>query len=205
MAAVDAVLRPPYGAKSAVKILFFLIIPLLYCRFVGKISLKPILMPGKKGLLTALLLGLGVFGLIVGAYFVRRNFFDFSAITGLLAKNAGVNGGNFLLVSIYISLCNSLLEEFFFRGLAFLVLGRRAGRKAAYLFSSLLFAAYHIAMMIGWFSLPLFLLAMLGLAAGGCVFNFLDEKHGTIFNSWMVHMFANFAINTVGFLLFGMI
>lgn len=205
MAAVDGLLRPPYWVKSGIKLLFFLLVPLLYCRFMGRISLKSLLFPGKRDFLGALLLGVCVYGLILGAYFVLRNFFDFSAITGLLAGNAGVNGGNFLWVSLYISLCNSLLEEFFFRGFAFLTLGRLAGRRTAYLFSSLSFAAYHIAMLAGWFSLPLFLLAMAGLAAGGCIFNYLDEKRGSILPSWMVHMFANFAINTVGFILFGMI
>lgn len=59
--------------------------------------------------------------------------------------------------------------------------------------------------MKGWFSPVLFILAILGLMIGGCIFNYLDEKNGTIFQSWMVHMFANLAINTVGMILFGMI
>ena len=56
-------------------------------------------------------------------------------------------------------------------------------------------------MMLGWFSPVLFLLALTGLAAGGMIFNFLNEKAETIYCSWLVHMFANFAINTIGFLL----
>ena len=31
----------------------------------------------------------------------------------------GVNAGNFVFVALYISIVNSLLEEFFFRGFAF--------------------------------------------------------------------------------------
>ena len=60
-------------------------------------------------------------------------------------------------------------------------------------------------MMIGWFDLPLFIIVMAGLFAGGVIFNFLNEKSGTIYPSWFLHMFANFAINTVGFVLFGII
>ena len=40
---------------------------------------------------------------------------------------------------------------------------------------------------------------------GGCIFNYLNEMNGNIYPSWFVHMFANFGINTVGFILFGVI
>ena len=73
----------------------------------------------------------------------------------------------------------------------------------AYGFSAGAFALYHVAMMTGWFSPLLFLLVMAGLAAGGIIFNRLNEKLETICASWIVHMFANFAINTVGFILMG--
>ena len=72
----------------------------------------------------------------------------------------------------------------------------------AYCFSSVLFAAYHIAMMIGWFDWPVVLLSMLGLVVGGVIFNFVNEKYNNIYISWLVHMFANFATNTIGFILF---
>ena len=32
-----------------------------------------------------------------------------------------------------------------------------------------------------------------------------DEKYNNIYSSWLVHMCANFAINTVGFILFGIL
>ena len=72
----------------------------------------------------------------------------------------------------------------------------------ASLFSAAAFALYHTAMMIGWFPPAVFLLALLGLTVGGLLFNRLNRTDGSIWTSWLVHMFANFAINTVGFLLF---
>lgn len=153
-------------------------------------------------LLRVLALGFGVFALILGAYFALRSVFDFSAVAALLGKNAGVTAENFLWVSLYISFVNSLLEEFFFRGFAFLVLRRYAGERFACVFSALSFALYHTAMMLGWFPPLLFLLALAGLTAGGVLFNLLDARAGTIFPSWAVHIFANLAINTVGFILF---
>ncbi len=201
MALVGGVLRPGYGLKSALKIGVFFFLPLLLWISNRRLMLWQVFRPKKKGLLAALGLGVGLYGLILGGYYVVRNYFDFSGIVDSLSQHAGVNKDNFLFVSLYISFANSLLEEFFFRGFLFANLTACAGRKTGYLVSSVLFAAYHVAMMIGWFSLPLFLLVMAGLLMGGMIFCRLNEKLGSIYPSWFVHMFANFAINTIGFIL----
>ena len=49
------------------------------------------------------------------------------------------------------------------------------------------------------------LLLLAGLVFGGCIFNYLNELNDNIYSSWFVHMFANFAINTVGLILFGIL
>lgn len=207
MAYVDAVIRPPYVVKSVVKVLLFLGLPVLYACLAkdNKLDLKSLVVPKKKGFFTALFLGMAVYAVILGAYFALRGVYDFTPITGMLNDNVGVRKDNFVWVALYISFCNSLLEEFFFRGIAFLALAKSVGKRNAYLFSSVMFAVYHVAIMTGWFSPILFLLAMAGLMAGACIFNFLDSKTENIYNSWMVHMFANFAINTVGMILFGIL
>lgn len=60
-------------------------------------------------------------------------------------------------------------------------------------------------MMITWFDIILLLLLICSLFVGGLIFDFLDDKSETIYNSWFVHMFANFAINTIGLILFGIL
>jgi len=97
------------------------------------------------------------------------------------------------------------LEEFFFRGFALLTLKKIAKKRFAYLFSAGAFSLYHIAIMSNWFQPLLFLLLITSLFVAGLFFNRLNEKRETIYTSWFVHMSANFAINTVGFLLFGII
>ncbi len=201
MAFVDGVLKPGYAVKSAIKVALFLLIPLVASRLDGGVLYLQLLRPKKKGLLPALLLGVGIYVLIVGAYFAVSPFFDFSKIAGSLQGDMGVTGKNFLFVSLYISFVNSFLEEFFFRGFVFTNLKGLSGRGFAHLFSALVFSLYHVAMMVNWFSPLLFALVMLGLVAGGLIFNFLNEKADTIYCSWLAHMFANFAINTVGFIL----
>lgn len=203
MAVVDAAIQPVYAVKSAVKAVFFLAIPLLYSCFNNEISFKKLIIPSKKGFFKSLALGLAIYAVILGAYFTASSFFDFSPIADILTENVGVKKENFLWVALYISFFNSLLEEFFFRGFAFISLTELTSKKFAFVFSAVIFSVYHVAIMTGWFSPVLFILAMAGLTAGGLIFNLLDMKNENIYNSWMAHMFANFAINTVGFILFG--
>ena len=115
MALVDGVLRPGYAVKSAIKIALFLLIPLIASRMDRSVLYLPLLRPKKKGLLPAIALGVGIYAVILGGYFLVSPFFDFSQIAGALTENAGVTKENFLYISLYISFANSFLEEFFFR------------------------------------------------------------------------------------------
>ena len=204
MGVVDAVIQPGYAMKSVIKALLFLCFPALYSAWSQDGSFRENLVPGRRGLLIAVGAGAAVYAVVMSAYFAFRNVFDFSSLTSSLTSTTGVNRENFLWVALYISFVNSLLEEYFFRGYAFLTLKKSIGRKKACCFSAAMFALYHIAMMIGWFDRIVIALALIGLFAGGLIFNWFDEKFGNIYMSWLVHMFANFATNTIGFILFAM-
>lgn len=198
MLLVDGIWQPSYWVKSGIKIVLFLAVPLLYQTAVRDSSLRQVFRPSKQGLRRALGLGGAVYVLILGAYFLLRNHLDFSPILDNLPD--GVTKATFPLVALYISFINSLLEEFFFRGFAFLSLRQRM--RGASFFSAVAFALYHTAMMLGWFPPVVFALALGGLTVGGLLFNWLDKHDGTLYTGWLVHMFANFAINTVGMILF---
>ena len=199
MALVDGVIQPGYAVKSAIKLAVFALIPFLLTRKLELVPFRRIFQFRRKGFTTALGLGLGIFVLILGGWSILRRWVDFSGIAGNLTENAGVNRDNFLYVSLYISFINSLLEEFFFRG--FLFSNLKSSRSLAYCFSALAFSLYHVTMMIGWFSLWLNPLVLAGLFVGGIIFNWLNEHNDCIYVSWLTHMFANFAINTIGFIL----
>lgn len=204
---IDAFVQPNYFVKIPIKILFFLALPMLF--FVKNKEefkdFKKLFVFKKKGILHSLLLGLGVYAVILTGYFLTRNIIDYSNVTTSLTGGMGITADNFIYVSLYISLMNSLLEEFFFRGYGFITLKKHSSRKTAYIFSSSLFAIYHVGMLISMFNFGTLLLLLAGLIIGGCIFNYLNEKNENIYPSWFVHMFANFAINTIGFILFGVI
>lgn len=204
MFVVDAIIQPGFWIKSLIKVFFFLVMPIFLFKDRRHLNIKQMLKPtSMKQLLISLILGMTIFGVIVLAYFLLDGYINLELIQEKLGTNFNVNADNFIYIAIYISFFNSLLEEFFFRGLLFLGL-RNLGMKA-YGLSAFLFAIYHVAIIGGWFSWEIYLLAMLGLFAGGLIFNFIDKWVGNIYHSWLVHACANLAINYVGMIMFGLL
>ncbi len=203
----DAWIKPDYILKVVIKILFFLMLPLSYF-FLFKhepVGLKALFSFKKQAMLRGALFGGLIYAGIVGGYFLTQNIIDYSNVTNTLYANHGITKDNVIYVSLYISLMNSFLEEFFFRGFGFLALKPYVGKRLAYLFSPIMFAVYHAGMLFGMFP-PLVLgLLFVGLFAGGCIFNYLNESSESIYTSWICHMFTNFGINTVGLILFGVL
>ena len=197
MALVESVWMPGYWVKSAVKVATFGGLIFAF-QAAGHPVLKTCFQkPNKKDFKLALCLFLAVYGVILGAYFVAAPFIDGSSIAASLMGKEGVTLGSFLPVALYISFCNSLLEECYFRGLGYLQLKKNATVPFAGAVSAALFSLYHVFILDGWFSLPLFLLITAALFGAGVFFNAMD-RHGSVWPSYAVHMAANFGINTVG-------
>ena len=194
MALVETVIRPGYLVKSCIKWVLFLGLSIGSLRG----SLR------REGLGLGICLGGGIFAVILAAFFLFRDFIDLGSIAdGLLGKE-GISRENFLWVALYISICNSFLEELLFRGLGYLALREHTSEAFAMVFGAAAFAVYHAAILDGWFSWWVYGLCMLGLFVGGLIFNALDRRGG-ILPSWLAHAGANLAINTIGLMMFGMI
>ncbi len=202
MGVVDTIIKPEYFMKSSIKVILFALIPFIFYSFNKEINLKNIFVIRGKGIKESVILGIIIYIIILFGYFGFRNIFDFGNITSSLGGSLGVKLENFIFVSLYITLINSFLEEFFFRGFSFLILKKYISKKSSYIFSSLAFALYHVTMMVGWFSIYLLLLIIAGLFIGGLIFDYFNDKYENIYSSWIIHLFANLAINTVGFILF---
>ncbi len=201
MAMVEVFWKAGYPVKSAVKAFLVLGAALGYaCWNPG--CLEKLLRP--RGLKPALWLGAGIYGVILGAFFLFRPWLELDSIAGHLLDKEGVSRENFLYVALYISLCNSALEELLFRGLGFLLLREQVGSRFAGVFSAGAFALYHVAILDGWMNWWLWGLCMAGLFLGGLIFSALDAK-GSLLPSWLAHGGANLAINTVGLVMFGLV
>lgn len=202
MSAIELIFTPTYFVKAAIKLALFVIIPMSLVLIRKETKMLRFFKPNKKTLLPMLGFGVLMYGFIIGAYFLLGKYFDLSGITSSLDE-IGVTKQNFIFVALYIAVCNSFLEEFIFRGFGFIGLSEKLGTKWACVFSAFCFALYHITMMIGWYSVGLTALIIFALFVGGVILNILDSKCKTVYPAWIVHIFANLAINTIGMILFG--
>lgn len=202
MSAIELIFTPTYFVKAAIKLALFVIIPISLILVRKETSILRFFKPNRKTLLPMLLFGVIMYAFILGAYFLLGKYFDLSNITSSLDE-IGVTKQNFIFVALYIAVCNSFLEEFIFRGFGFIGLSEKIGEKAACIFSAICFALYHVTMMIGWYSFGLTALIIFALFVGGVILNLLDVKCKTVYPAWIVHIFANLAINTIGMILFG--
>ena len=203
MALVEVGLAPSYPVKTGAKWLVFGGCVGLYILLTGERRLLSMFRrPERKALFSGVLLALAVFFGILGGYLLLRPWLDLSAVTANLGGKEGITAATFPLVALYISFGNSMLEEFFFRGFAFLSAEEKT--PGVWLFSAVAFALYHVAIMGSWFHPVLFVLLTAALAVAGLLFNYLD-RDGTLWPAWLVHMAANLAINTIGLHLFGIL
>ncbi len=131
---------------------------------------------------------------ILFAFFLLHPFIDIDALLAEL-NSLGITPLVFPFVALYILLVNSILEEFFFRGL---LPGSLTHSLSRLLIPSLLFALYHISIFLTWFTLPLLVLAVIGIWIGGIIFQIANRLGESILPSWIIHMFADLGILIVG-------
>lgn len=204
---IEQFLQVNYGVKTISKIILFTLIPYIYIAFLGDkdlykaVNVKKI---DKRHLKLGFIFGVSSFFIILVAYSLLGHFIDFQSITEELQNKSKITPGNFALIGAYVTFGNSFLEEFFFRGFIFLNLYKLKYKKTAYIYSSLLFGLYHIAIFKTWFSLWITILVLLGLIVVGFVFNWLDTKSENFINSWILHIMADSAIILIGFKVFHM-
>ncbi len=203
---IESYIKPMYAIKSLYKIILFAGLPLIYCALDKEVKFKEYFsIQDRRQIKISLLLGLVVYLFVQAGYFILKGFINLDNVTMVLENNLSVNKDNFVLVSLYISFINSLLEELFFRGFGFLTLKKFLSKKYSYAISAFAFSFYHVSILSNWFNEVIFMLFIAGLFGTGLLFNFLNDKYNNIYNSWIVHMCANFSINTIGFIMFGLI
>lgn len=193
-----------YVTKAILKISTFSALPLIYAKWISKTSMKPLFRFSLKALRLSFALGLTLYGLIISLYYLFGSYFDLSIVTGLLDRNFVSGTLLFLPVAFYIAFINSFLEEFFFRGFAYLTLKQESSHRFATWFSAISFSLYHLFLMGGLFEWPLYITAIILLVFAGLIFNWLDRQSKTLFPSWVLHTSANMGLNTIAIILLKM-
>lgn len=194
----------PYLYTSISKIILFGAVSLGIYYLMNKRNPKELIIGKDKNTSYKLgiLLSIVVFVAIGFGYFLFKGMIDFDDILNQITTGSLITKSNFPIVALYITFGNSFLEEVFFRGFIFLQLYKNGYTKLAYIFSSGLFAVYHVAIFKTWFNPIIILVALLGLFIGGLIFNYIDTKSKSIINSWLVHICADIPIMIIGMYMF---
>ena len=196
---VEIFIRPEYLIKCIIKISTFGGAILLYSalsrkKFADIIDLKK---PEKIG---SLIGGIAFFFVgMIALFLIFRNQINLSGIKESLTAKEGFTRENCLYAFAYIIICNSFLEEAFFR--EFLP-GLFSKKWPGYIVSAFLFSAYHIGMFGNWFSIPILIIAVTGLVLVALFLQWINAHYKTVVANWLVHASANIAINSIGVLLF---
>lgn len=195
---IEQGLEVSYVWKTLAKVMVFVVFPVLLLRGY-KLEFLQIRKTQKKSIYLALGLGIVVAGTVLSAFMLLNDSIDLVALQIDLETRVGVTASVFPFVAVYILLGNSFLEEFFFRGLLADLL---RDSKLKWFLPSLFFAIYHIAIFLPWFDWPMLILAVAGLFIGGLIFQWINEKSGTIYPSWIIHIFADIGILLIGIYMF---
>ena len=187
-----------YVYTSVFKAVLFILCPVIYFRISknGKFKDLFLIKGDKKNTLFSSLLGLCVFAFIFIVFMILRPSLDSAMIIDALSKN-GITAGNFSFVFIYIVVINAALEEIFFRGFVFMTIYRNGFRRYAHVYSCLLFAFYHVAVLNNAVKPGVLIFCIAGLAVAGLIFNGLAIKCKSITGSLVVHISANLALNLI--------
>lgn len=205
---VEQVILVSYIVKTIIKILFFIFIPFIYMKIIRKRKpFKSITYKNKdkNHLKIGFFFGILAFIIILITYYALSNFINLQGISEELQTKSKITASSFIFVGLYITIGNSFIEEYFFRGFIFLNLYELKSKKIAYIYSSLLFGLYHIGIFKTWFNFGLVGLALVGLISIGFVFCWLDTKSNNFINSWIVHILADSAIIILGLKMFGIV
>ncbi len=195
----ENIYHPVYSIQMIQKVVSFLVIPLILVYIwkqwvgrAGKMSRTSVIYGVSLGLVSMVVIGL--------TYMLLREMIDWSAI-GVSMESRGITEATFVAVFLYIMFGNSLLEEYFFRGIVYYNMSN-ISRLGAYALSALMFSLYHITIFGTWFSWWILALALVGLILGGIFFSWLYEKTWGIWSAWIFHIFADLAILIIGYIEF---
>lgn len=198
MAYVDSVLALTYWPKALIKIIVF-VTPVMIYSLVSREKLADIISFYRLEKPKTLIIGMFfAFAGMMILFMLVKSQLDLENIKQNLMAKEQLSKDNYLFVFGYIILCNSFLEEVFFRGYIHHLFKGTDKELLGAVFSALCFALYHIAVVFGWFKPWIFILCIAGLSLVGLFLQFICHKHGSLKAGWLVHGCANLAINVIG-------
>ena len=100
---------------------------------------------------------------------------------------------------LYLTLINSLIEEYVFRWFMIEQLKKLVPAVAAVLLSALIFMAHHTVVLVAYVPWHFNVLASVGVLTGGLLWSFLYFKYRQIWPSYFSHIGADIGVFLIGY------
>ena len=160
----------------------------------------------RSGVVFGLSTGVLVGGIMLGGWWGGlREALDLTRLSEVVTGNGLNERVPYLLAVIWLSLGNSLLEEFVFRWFVDTRLARLGVRGIPiFLISAAIFTAHHILVLGAYFDLAPTIVFSLGVFIGGFAWSWSRSRWESIVPGWISHAMVDGAIFLVGWqMLFG--
>jgi len=171
----------------------------------GRISFSP---AKRGGVWVGAALGLVISALILGAYvLLGDSIIDPETVRAKAAENQLNTLTRFILVALYLTFINALLEEYVWRWFVFRQCEKAMGERArwfAVLLSALLFTVHHVIALMVQFDWTMTVLGSLGVFIGGATWSWCYLKYRSIWPGYISHLIVDAAIFVIAWkLIFG--
>ena len=184
--------------------IWLLMFPLAWFFWVdgGKLSLS---LPKQRELLAGGILGLLMFGVILGVYLLFGQQLIDAVDVRIKAQEVGISSSNIYVAgAIYWTLINSLIEEYIWRWFVYSKCEKLVPGIGAVLLCGLFFILHHIIALAAYTELPVVILGSLGVFIAGALWSFCYLNFRSIWSGYLSHILADLAIAIVGWhILFG--
>ncbi len=154
-------------------------------------------------------------GVLVGAGIVGLMFLLMQTSLGAQVKSSattmreavgefGLTQSNYWLFAVFLSVCHSLLEEYYWRWFVFGGLHQMVSPGWAHVLAGIAFMGHHIIVLLQYFPVPLTLFLCLMIGVGGVIWSWMYMRQGSLMGAWIAHMIVDFGALWIGYqLIFG--
>jgi uncharacterized protein len=174
--------------------LWLLVLPIAWSILRDRYQLH-LSLPKYQELLVGTVLGLLMFGIILGTYWLFGQQWIDAADAKLKVQQMGLSNPMILLiVQAYFVLINSLIEEFIWRWFVYKKCEILIPGKAAIFLSALLFTLHHIIVLAAYTDWRGVILGSLAVFAAGAIWSWCYLTYRSLWASYVSHAIADLAL-----------